>query len=118
MKCFGIATPAIVTIVQYVEEDRAVSLLIAALTILLTVVVTFIATMLIGFEDIVDEDEEEELISEAEETPAAEPLPEGQEIHIFSPVQGECIPLEQVKDATFSQGILGKGTAVIPKKEK
>lgn len=116
MKCFGIATPAIVTIVQYVEEDRAVSLLIAALTILLTVVVTFIATMLIGFEDIVDEDEEEELISEAEETPAAELLPEGQEIHIFSPVQGECIPLEQVKDATFSQGILGKGTAVIPEK--
>ena len=73
-------------------------------------------TMLIGFEDIVDEDEEEELISEAEETPAAELLPEGQEIHIFSPVQGECIPLEQVKDATFSQGILGKGTAVIPEK--
>ena len=31
-------------------------------------------------------------------------------------MQGECIPLEVVKDATFSQGILGKGTAVIPEK--
>ncbi len=46
MKCFGIATPAIVTIVQYVEEDRAASLLIAALTIVITVIVAFIATML------------------------------------------------------------------------
>ena len=67
MKCFGIATPASVTIVQYVEEDRASSLLIAALTILLTVVVTFIATMIIGFEDIVDEDDDlDEVTMEAD----------------------------------------------------
>ena len=115
MKCFGIATPAIVTIVQYVEEDRAVSLLIAALTILITIVVAFIATMIIGFEDIVDEDDEEDEVVE-ESAPEIKPLPEGQEIHIASPAAGTCIPLEQVKDATFSQGILGKGTAVIPEK--
>ena len=64
MKCFGIATPAIVTIVQYVEESRPMSLLIAALTILITVIVAFIATMLIGFEDVVDEDDEEEYLEE------------------------------------------------------
>lgn len=122
MKCFGIATPAIVTIVQYVEEDRASSLLIAALTILLTVVVTFIATMIIGFEDIVDEDDDlDEVTMEAdvkEEALEEKLLEEGEEIHVSSPMQGECIPLEEVKDATFSQGILGKGTAVIPEKEK
>lgn len=120
MKCFGIATPAIVTIVQYVEEDRASSLLIAALTILLTVVVTFIATMIIGFEDIVDEDDDlDEVTMETdvkEEAPEEKLLEEGEEIHVSSPMQGECIPLEEVKDATFSQGILGKGTAVIPEK--
>ena len=120
MKCFGIATPAIVTIVQYVEEDRASSLLIAALTILLTVVVTFIATMIIGFEDIVDEDDDlDEVTMEADmekEAPKEKLLEEGEEIHVSSPMQGECIPLEEVKDATFSQGILGKGAAVIPEK--
>ncbi|MFR2836335.1 MAG: hypothetical protein ACLTCI_06530 [[Clostridium] nexile] len=36
LKCFEIGTPAIVTIVQYVEESRPMSLLIAALTILIT----------------------------------------------------------------------------------
>lgn len=117
MKCFGIATPAIVTIVQYVEEDRAVSLLIAALTILLTVVVTFVATMIIGFEDIVDEDDEMEDVMQEEILKAPEKLlEEGEEIHISSPVEGKSIPLEEVKDATFSQGILGKGLAVIPEK--
>lgn len=117
MKCFGIATPAIVTIVQYVEEDRAVSLLIAALTILLTVVVTFIATMIIGFKDIVDEDDElEETTEETPETLNVKPILKGQEIHVLSPMQGKVIPLEKVKDATFSQGILGKGTAIVPEK--
>ena len=53
------------TIVQYVEEDRAASLLIAALTIVITIIVAFIATMLIGFEDIVDEDDEDILAEHA-----------------------------------------------------
>lgn len=117
MKCFGIATPAIVTIVQYVEEDRAISLLIAALTILLTVVVSFIATMIIGFEDIVDEEDDlEETEVEIQETLEVKPVLEGQEIRVLSPMQGKVIPLEEVKDATFSQGILGKGTAIVPEK--
>lgn len=116
MKCFGVATPAIVTIVQYVEEDRASSLLIAALTILLTVVVTFIATVIIGFEDITDEDEDENTAVAASEESAPKPLPMEKEVYVASPMEGKCIPLKDVKDATFSQEILGKGAAVIPEK--
>lgn len=113
LKCFGIATPAIVTIVQYVEKGRPQSLLFAALTILLTVVVSFIATMLIGFEDIVDEDDELDLleIENKEEVEAMEYA-----INITSPVEGSVIPLSEVPDATFAQEILGKGVAIVPKK--
>lgn len=111
LKCFGIATPAIVTIVQYVEESRPMSLLIAALIILITVIVAFIATMLIGFEDVVDEDDEEEYFEEVKEEPE---LTDGEEITVLNPLAGEIVSLNQVKDATFSQEILGKGVAVVP----
>ena len=111
LKCFGIATPAIVTIVQYVEESRPMSLLIAALTILITVIVAFIATMLIGFEDVVDEDDEEEYFEGVKEELE---LTDGEEITVLNPLAGEIVSLNQVKDATFSQEILGKGVAVVP----
>lgn len=110
LKCFGIATPAIVTIVQYVEKGRPETLLYAALTILVTVVVTFVATMIIGFEDVVDEDDDD---LDFVEEPAK--LME-KEISITSPVEGKVIPLSEVKDPTFAQEILGKGAAVIPEK--
>lgn len=110
LKCFGIATPAIVTIVQYVEESRPISLLIAALTIVITVVVAFIATLLIGFEDVVDEEDGNVL----EESEPITVLPAEEEMVIASPLEGKRIPLTEVKDATFAAGILGQGTAIIP----
>lgn len=107
MKCFGIATPALVTIVQYIEKDRSSSLFIALITIAITVVVSFIATMIIGFEDVVDEDEEEE--------PILTTTLESKKETIYSPICGEVIPLNKVNDVTFAEEILGKGIGVIPK---
>ena len=42
------------------RKGKPQSLLFAALTILLTIVVAFIATMIIGFEDVVDENDDED----------------------------------------------------------
>ena len=33
---------------------------------------------------------------------------------LLSPVPGKAIPMSEVNDPTFSQEILGKGTALIP----
>ena len=116
MKCFGIATPAIVTIVQYVEESRPMSLMIAALTILLTVVVTFIATLLIGFEDVADEEEDgdDNLMPVPAGTSSSDASQTLADITVPSPLEGRCIPISQVKDATFAKEILGKGAAILP----
>lgn len=112
MKCFGVATPAIVTIVQYVEQGRPSSLLIAALTILLTTVVTVIATLIIGFEDIpsAEEDEAPEL-----QNP---PLALAKEMTLAAPLTGEIKTLETVNDATFAEETLGKGIAIVPEEGK
>lgn len=114
MKCFGIATPAIVTIVQYVEKGKPQSLLFAALTILLTIVVAFIATMIIGFEDVVDENDDELDMLETKSKEEVKVMENA--IDIASPAEGKAISLSEVADATFAQEILGKGAAIVPEK--
>lgn len=40
------------------------------------------------------------------------------EILLDSHMEGEAIPMSEVKDETFAAEVLGKGIAIIPKKEK
>ncbi|MEG2354174.1 MAG: beta-glucoside-specific PTS transporter subunit IIABC [Clostridium sp.] len=37
---------------------------------------------------------------------------------IYSPIKGDVKPLENIEDAAFSSGVLGKGVAIIPKEGK
>ena len=109
MKCYGVATPAIVTIPQYLEEGNPQSFLYIFITLGVTVVSTFIITYVIGFEDPVEEDDEEML-----EEKVTIPLNTG--LNIVSPLEGHMIELSQVNDVTFSSGVMGNGVAIIQTK--
>ena len=109
LKSFGVATPALVTIPQYIESGRPESFMYILITAVVTIGITFVATYLIGFEDIVDEEDEE-----IEEVSSNLPLNTG--IKIPSPIEGVVVELSEVNDATFSTGVLGKGVAIIPTK--
>ena len=67
-----------------------------------------IMTMIVGFSDIPNE-EETKII----QTSSSKPLTN--DTTILSPVEGDVIPLNQVKDEAFSSGAMGKGIAVYPK---
>lgn len=111
LKSFGVATPAIVTIPQYIEEGNPQSLIYILITGAVTIAATFIATYLLGFEDPVEEDDEE---TEVEKVQIS--LNKG--VNIPSPLAGQLIDLSEVNDATFSSGIMGSGVAIIPSEGK
>lgn len=108
MKCYGVATPALVTIPQYIEQGNPKSIIYVLITAAVTIVGSFVASYLIGFDDPVEEDEENE------EKLVIKSLNTG--VKVASPLSGEMVELSQVNDATFASEIIGKGTAIIPTK--
>lgn len=109
---FSSTTAGIFALPVYIGGDSFSNVINAAITIVISIVVTAIATLVIGFDDPAEE-EEAPAEKEAQEAPAKA---EAIKITIASPLEGEVIPLSEVKDDVFSNEIVGKGAAVIPEK--
>ncbi len=83
------------------------NLIVAAVGVVLTMIIAFAITMVFW----------------KEEAPAPGPVPADpaprqllQKESIPAPLEGRVLPLSEVADAAFSQGVLGKGMAVEPSK--
>lgn len=77
---------------------------------------SFALTWIIGFEDPANEDEEIE--NETLEEVAVDKAPLMNKITIASPLNGEIVPLKEVKDETFASEMMGKGIAINPTEGK
>ena len=87
------------------QEGAGKSLMNAGISIAIAMVFSFIATFLTFKDDeVVDEKEDKRNNINVEK------------IEIKSPIEGNLIPLSEVKDAAFAQGALGKGIAIRPTK--
>jgi len=73
-------------------------------------IVSFLLTVVLGFEDSVKEEKKE--IIENEDSPTLK------RSVIYSPIEGECVKLENVNDETFASKAMGNGIAIIPKEGK
>lgn len=72
-------------------------------------VVATIMTLVLGFKDVpVKDDTKADKPEEKKDTVAL------QNEVVQSPLEGQLKPLNQVNDATFSNEIMGKGTAIVP----
>lgn len=109
---YSSTTAGIFALPVYIGGDSFSNVINAAITIVISMVVTAIATLIIGFDDPVEE-EEAPAVEEKEEAPAKA---DGIKITVDSPLTGKVIPLSEVKDDVFSNEIVGKGAAVVPEK--
>lgn len=80
--------------------------------------VSVIKSNLDDFLDTADDDRVDALLSSAQPSVAEKATPErahnGKEITLYSPLNGEVVPLEKVEDEAFSTKVLGDGIAIEP----
>lgn len=103
---YSSTTAGLLALPVYIGGDGFGNVINAVITIIISIVVTAIATLILGFEDPANEDEA--------------PVPASSDSHehkiaLCSPIQGQAVALESVKDEAFSTHVLGLGAAVQPK---
>lgn len=107
-----------------IEPDGSLgNLYVAVAGALLSMVIAFIATMILYKEkkeekpETAGPEETSRTVPEkiTEEKKAGSILNQSQ---IASPLRGKVLPLEQMKDDAFASGVLGKGAAVLPEEGK
>lgn len=112
VKAFAMVGPGIASMPMFVQQGSS-NFLYAVIGAVISVVITFIAVYVIGFED-------ENIAGKKER---AEIAPSKSEIMverkvIYSPIKGELIPLNKVNDKVFSEEVMGKGIAIKPAEGK
>ena len=70
-------------------------------------VLAFILVQIVGFDDPIEIQEDEE-----------EAAPAVSDTKVFSPLTGEVVDLKDVPDETFADGVLGQGLAILPSEGK
>lgn len=109
-------SPSALTLIQMIGGEGFGNLLNGVITLAITLAVTFILTLIL-YKPESEGKPEETPVNEAnagEKTKAS--LVE--KIELASPLSGKVIPLKEVEDPVFAEGVLGQGAAIIPSEGK
>lgn len=98
-------SPGLLALPGYIGTEGLTNITHAVIGSAIALVVSFIATLIIGF----DEPKESETASEGNEK-----KPGVKSESLCAPVKGKIIPIEKVGDPTFAEKILGDGAAIVP----
>lgn len=101
LKAYAFLTPGLFSLPMWMTENNGNNFTNALITIVICVIVTFIATLIIGFDDPIQENIKINVNNEIKT--------------LVSPLAGQLIDLEKVNDETFSSEVMGKGIAIVPK---
>ena len=114
VKSFAFASPGLAGIAIFIGGNGFKNIIGALLSIVVAFIVSFVMTLILGFEDETDG----EAILETDEITEKVIKANAEEKIIFSPLKGKIIPLKEVPDEAFASEAMGKGIAIIPEEGK
>lgn len=101
-----------------IEPDGGMgNLMVAFAGVGITMVIAFVATLLL-YQDKEKKEVTEEVRTKDNENVALEQEKAKKTISLSSPLKGEVLPLNEIKDDAFALGVLGKGIGIIPEEGK
>lgn len=100
----SMAAPGLFTSVQFIDKDNPMSIVWVIVVMVLSIVISFILTLVIGFEDIPET--EDELLDLGTH--------EADNIIVSAPIDGKIKPIVSVQDDVFSREVIGKSVAIEP----
>lgn len=101
-----------------IEPDGGMgNLMVAFAGVGITMVIAFVATLLL-YQDKEKKEVTEEVTTKDNGNVALEQEKAKKTISLSSPLKGEVLPLNEIKDDAFSLGVLGKGIGMIPEEGK
>ncbi|WP_405113118.1 beta-glucoside-specific PTS transporter subunit IIABC [Paenibacillus sp. FSL K6-1217] len=116
LKAYAAVGPGIASLPMFIGEKN--NFMYALITLGISLVVTPIAVYFIGFKEDTGGLQPEAATVKSSDVPAA-PQETGRlksRMVIFAPIEGEAIPLREVKDEAFAQEAMGQGMAIKPGK--
>lgn len=101
-----------------IEPDGSMgNLIVAIVGVIITMIIAFAITMIVYKDEEIQKEEktepQEEQVEEKKEKPSIV-----KQTEIVSPIKGRVVKMENMKDAAFASGVLGKGVAILPEEGK
>lgn len=111
VKAYTAVNASMTSLVGFISPDGGKNFLYAVIIFAVTLVLSFVISF------ILTKGEAEEEAAEETELQKSAAVLTGK-VEIEAPVKGKVIPLTEVKDNTFATGILGEGFAIVPSEGK
>lgn len=108
VKAYAFVNPALISLPIFIGQEPY-SFLFTVLVALAAFVIPFILTLIFGFKDDVEENDNVDVI----DTASKRSIGKGPQ-NIASPIDGEVKDLYEVNDEVFSQELAGKGVGIVP----
>lgn len=100
-------SPGLLALPGYIGTEGFTNITHAVIGSAIALVVAFVATLILGFDDPKDNDSSDAALNNTENKGVKDEV-------LCAPVKGKIIPIEKVADPTFAEKILGDGAAIVP----